>query len=306
MNKRIVVVAGPTAVGKTECAIRIAEEFNGEVVSCDSMQLYKYLDIGSAKPDKDELARATHHLVDVIDPREEFSVAIYSKLARKVIDDVLSRDKLPIIAGGTGLYLHSILYNMDFGTTEKNDERRLELEALAEEKGKEYVYNILKELSPEAASKVHYNNLQKVIRYIELAESDRQHQDFNFDDESNKNLKYDPILIGLEMDREKLYERINLRVDLLLKKGLIEEVKGLMDMGFTSDNISMKGIGYKEIIDYLSGEYDLARGVELVKRNTRRYAKRQLTWFRRYKDMTWFNLTHQNNSEILDWLRERI
>lgn len=308
-NKKILALCGPTAVGKTEYAIALAREFDGEIVSCDSMQLYKYMDIGSAKPTADELKAAKHHLVDEIDPRESFSAARYEKLATSAINDIFSRGRLPIVAGGTGLYLNSLVYSMDFSAPPADSGLRDELYALAEEEGSESVFERLKEMDPDAAERIHPNNVKKVIRAIESASLGVKIDDFSR--VKNKREDWDAVMICLIRDREKLYERINERVDILIKRGLVDEVRGLMDMGLASDDISMKGIGYKEIIGYLNGEYDLDEAVRLVKRNTRHYAKRQLTWFKRYEDMKYFNISDYRSDkacmeDIVSWLRKRL
>lgn len=303
--RKIIVVAGPTAVGKTEYAIRIAEQFNGEIVSCDSMQLYKYMDIGSAKPTPEEQARAKHYLIDEIDPRDEFSVAIYQKMAKKYIKEIFAKGKTPIIAGGTGLYLNSLIYNMDFASPVHDNQLRNKYYKMAEEEGRQAVHDILKEKAPEIAQRIHPNNVKKVIRALETVETDGENiKDFAAVKEKCKD--YDCLMLCLNRDREELYDRINRRVDMLVDMGLLDEVKSLMDMGFTTDNIAMKGIGYKEIIDYFNGEYDLDTALELVKRNTRRYAKRQITWFKRYDDMKWFNLSKDSLEDILTWIKSNL
>ena len=304
---KIVVVAGPTAVGKTAFAIEIARAFNGEIVSCDSMQLYKFMDIGSAKPTEKEMTLAPHHLVDFVDPRENFSVAQYSILAKNAIEDILSREKLPIISGGTGLYLNSILYNMDFADGSFNSEYRRKLESLASEKGSTFLHDMLKNADAAAADRIHPNNTKKIIRALErIHEGEEKVRAFaDIDSENND---YKPVLIGLTRDREELYDRINRRVDILVDEGLVDEVKRLTSRGLKSDDISMKGIGYKEIIDYLDGKCSLDTAIDTVKKNTRHYAKRQLTWFRRYDKMNWYNLSeYLSDKEALEdiksWLK---
>lgn len=287
---QILVIAGPTAVGKTEYAIKAANEFDGEIVSCDSMQLYRFMDIGSAKPTEEERAQAVHHLIDFVDPREEFSVARYQELALAAIDDIISRGKLPVISGGTGLYLNSILYDMDFGESPKNDEFRNELEKIAETQGSLVLHEMLADRDPDAAEAIHPNNTKKIIRALERLE-DGEESIRPFSNITEENSRYDAVLIGLTRDRNELYERINARVDKLIDMGLFAEVKGLTYMGLTADDISMKGIGYKEIIDFLNGQGTIEETVELIKKNTRHYAKRQLTWFRRYDKMNWINLS---------------
>lgn len=307
---RIVALAGPTAVGKTEFAIKLAEELDGEIVSCDSMQLYKYMDIGSAKPTPEEMRRARHHLVDIIDPREDFSVAQYQKLAKDAISDILSRGRLPIISGGTGLYLNSLLYDMDFSSSPGDFTYRRKLEALAEEKGSGYLHSMLAEQDERAASLIHPNNTKKIIRALERLkkgeESVRQ-----FSDIRTETSDYDVILIGLTRNRDQLYDRINKRVDVLVEQGLFQEVQKLAALGLTADNISMKGIGYKEIFAYLDGRYTMEDAIDKIKKNTRHYAKKQLTWFRRYGKMKWCNISDFDSDEdateeVISWVRKSI
>ena len=309
-DKRILVIAGPTAVGKTEYAIEAAKAFNGEIVSCDSMQLYKYMDIGSAKPTPEEREQAVHHLIDFLDPREDFSVARYQKLARDAINDIMSRGRLPIISGGTGLYLNSILYEMDFSFVSGDNALRDQLNELAESEGQDALHGILRELDPAAAERIHPNNTKKIIRAIErLKAGEGELRPFN--DGISENKDYNPLMVCLTRDRDELYRRINERVDILIERGLVDEVRSLTGMGLTSDDISMKGIGYKEIIDYLNGETSLEEAVERIKKNTRHYAKRQLTWFRRYDTMYPFNLSaYLNDIEakrgLAKWLEKRL
>ncbi|MCI8609146.1 MAG: tRNA (adenosine(37)-N6)-dimethylallyltransferase MiaA [Firmicutes bacterium] len=304
----IIVVAGPTAVGKTRYAIEVAKAFHGEIVSCDSMQLYRYMDIGSAKPTAEERKQVKHYLVDEIDPRTPFSVAEYQGLARKAIDHIFCKGMTPVIAGGTGLYLNSLLYEMDFSQAPSTPELRKQLEAEANTYGALYLHEKLKQLDTAAAERIHPNNVKKVIRAIEGASSGNHIGDFRNCKEKCKN--YHPILIGLTRNRQELYGRINDRVDALVEQGLFDEVKDLMSMGLTESDISMKGIGYKEIIGYLQGLYDLPSAIELIKKNTRHLAKRQLTWFRRYEDMHWFNLSEYDTDEIateeiIKWLKNK-
>ncbi|MBQ2411958.1 MAG: tRNA (adenosine(37)-N6)-dimethylallyltransferase MiaA [Anaerotignum sp.] len=309
MQKReIIVVAGPTAVGKTKYAIEAALAMNGEVVSCDSMQLYKYMDIGSAKPTAEEQAQVQHYLVDQIDPAEAFSVAEYQTLAKSAIEEIFAKGKTPVIAGGTGLYLNSLLYEMDFGAAPQDSELRKQLEKEAEEFGPEFIHNKLKEADPIAAQRIHPNNVKKVVRALEGALSGNPIADFS--NVQTRCSDYDAVLIGLTRDREELYGRINLRVDILVEQGLFEEVRGLMDRGLTESDISMKGIGYREIIGFYNGQYTREEAIDLIKKNTRHLAKRQLTWFRRYEDMHWIDISKFDSDEeaikdMITWLKNR-
>ena len=309
-KRNVIFVAGPTAVGKTKYAIEIAKAFHGEIISADSMQIYKYMDIGSAKPTKEELAQAKHYLVDEIDPRDEFSVAEYQALAKSCIEKVFGEGKIPVVSGGTGLYLNSLIYDMDFSVMPKQAGFRKQLEEEAKEFGFEYVHNKLKRLDPAAAARIHPNNLKKVIRALEVYETTGE-VIREFQESFVPTQDYGCILIGLSRERGELYRRIDERVDRLIEAGLIKEVEALLKKGLTENSISMKGIGYKEMISYLHGEFDLSEAVRLVKRNTRRYAKRQLTWLRRYPDMIWFDLSEYPSekealSAIFDAIRSRI
>lgn len=307
-DREIIVICGPTAVGKTAYAIETALEFNGEIVSCDSMQLYKYMDIGSAKPTAEEQARVKHYLVDQIDPAQPFSAARYQALAKAAIEEIFAKGKVPVIAGGTGLYLNALLYDMDFSAPPGDPALRDELYALAEAEGPEALHQQLRQLDPDAASRIHPNNIKKVVRAVEAAKLGSKLGDFSAD--LSPTSDYDAVLIGLTRDRTELYDRINRRVDLLMEAGLLEEVRELLDMGLDEGDISMKGIGYKELIGYFHGRYDLKTAIDLVKKNTRHYAKRQLTWFKRYKDMQWFNITQYDSDvccqeEMFKWLKNR-
>lgn len=307
MSGEIIVICGPTAVGKTKYAIETALHVDGEVVSCDSMQLYKFMDIGSAKPTEEEQAMVKHYLVDEIDPRDSFSVVKYQKMARKAIEEIFSKGKTPVIAGGTGLYLNSLLYEMDFSAPPRDSSYRDKLYEEAEKYGPQALHDRLRQMDPDAASRIHPNNTKKVIRALEAAESGDKVKDFATELKPCKD--YLVKLIGLTRDRSELYDRINRRVDILVEMGLLDEVKSLLDMGLSESDISMKGIGYKEIIGYYNGEYDLETAINLVKKNTRRYAKRQLTWFRRYDDMKWFDISEYEDDnacleDIFKWLNK--
>jgi tRNA dimethylallyltransferase len=305
----IIVIAGPTAVGKTTISIQVARRIQGQIVSCDSMQLYKYLDIGSAKPSKEQLDMVPHHLINTIDPKESFSVVQYQHLAKAAINYIFEQHQTPIITGGTGLYLNSLLYEMDFGSNPGNVEFREQLFEIAQNQGNEVLFTRLQELDPIAAERIHPNNVKRVVRAIEAVH-------FNgtglkdFASVSHKTKDYQAILIGLTRNRDELYQRIDARVDQLMNEGLLTEVQSLQKMGFTSADISMKGIGYKELLDFLAGNYDLATAIDLIKKNTRHYAKRQMTWFKRYPEMQWFHLSEDQSEEeslekIMLWLNKK-
>ncbi|MDU2158057.1 tRNA (adenosine(37)-N6)-dimethylallyltransferase MiaA, partial [Clostridium sp.] len=269
------------AVGKTDLSIKLAKELNGEIISTDSMQIYKYMDIGSAKITKEEMCGVPHHMIDVVDPSTPFSVADYKEMAQKCIDDIISRGKLPILTGGTGLYINALTCNMNFTEAENDLKYRSELEELAEHHGNEYIHNMLKDIDPISYKEIHYNNRKRVIRALEVYKlTKKPFSSFNAGEEFY-NGPYDVSYYVLNMDREKLYNRINLRVDMMMDKGLLEECIKLKEMGYNSSVQSMQGIGYKEIFYYLENKISLNEAVEMIKQGSRNYAKRQLTWFRR-------------------------
>lgn len=286
-KRRVYVIAGPTAVGKSAVAIMLARKIDGEIVNCDSVQIYKYLDIGSAKPSYDTMKKVPHHLYGIIDPREQMNVAQYQKLAIKTIEDILSRGKVPIICGGTGLYLNSILYDMKFGAKPQNQGRRKELEEMADKRGAEYLFEYLTAVDPEAAARIHPNNTRKVIRAIESWELGTSIKSMK---ECKHNPNYDFKVYALSMEREWLYERINMRVLKLIKAGFIDEVKGLKRIGLNSEYHSMKAIGYREIFEYLDGKKDMKTAITDIMKGTRHYAKRQLTWLRKYDGIHWIEI----------------
>lgn len=281
MKEKVLVIAGPTAVGKTDLSIKLAKELNGEIISTDSMQIYKYMDIGSAKITKEEMCGVPHHMIDIVDPSTPFSVADYKEMAQKCIDDIISRGKLPILTGGTGLYINALTCNMNFTEAENDLKYRSELEELAEKHGNEYIHNMLKDIDPISYKEIHYNNRKRVIRALEVYKlTKKPFSSFNAGEEFY-NGPYDVTYYVLNMDREKLYNRINLRVDMMMDKGLLEECIKLKEMGYNSSVQSMQGIGYKEIFYYLENKISLNEAVEMIKQGSRNYAKRQLTWFRR-------------------------
>ena len=301
-NKTVYVIAGPTASGKSAVAYYLAKRIDGEIVNCDSIQLYKYMDIGSAKPSDKMMIEVPHHLFGIVNPDYEMSVATYQKLAFACIDDILDRGKTPIVVGGTGLYINALLYNMDFAGSRDDGTRRKELEQMAEENGNEYMHQYLSAIDPESAERIHPNNLRKVIRAIEAFELGDGIKSL---DELKYNNNYDFRFFALNMEREWLYRRINQRVVHLVNEGLIDECEELVHMGYKADDPAMKGIGYKEVFGYLDGEKSLEDTMNEIKRDTRRYAKRQLTWFRRYKDVNWIDIDKDANvGEIVDKIQD--
>ncbi|WP_434796175.1 tRNA (adenosine(37)-N6)-dimethylallyltransferase MiaA [Terrisporobacter vanillatitrophus] len=298
MNKiPLIILTGPTAVGKTALSIELAKDLNAEIISADSMQIYEYMDIGSAKVTKEEMDGVTHHMIDEVKPDFPFSVSEFQNRANKYIREVANKGKNVLVTGGTGLYLNALIYNMDFAKSNSNTKLREELENELKEKGIDYMHERLKSLDSEAASRIHKNNTKRVIRALEVCLSGKKMQDFSNDLKYNED--YLPIIIVLNRHRELLYERINKRVDIMMEAGLVEEVKKLLHMGYDKNLISMQGIGYKEIVKYLEGEYTLEEAIEIIKRDSRRYAKRQITWFKRYKDSKWFDLEKYDNMELL-------
>ena len=281
MKNKLLVIAGPTAVGKTDLSIKLAQKLNGEIISADSMQIYKYMDIGSAKVMPEEMKGINHYMIDVVEPSESFSASQFKDMATEAINSIIEKDKTPIIAGGTGLYIDAATCNMNFSETDKDEKYREELEALANEKGNEYIHNMLRDIDPESYKSIHPNNRKRVIRALEVYKlTGKAFSESNSKEEFYKS-PYDVKYFVLTMDRQKLYERINLRVDIMMEKGLLDECKKLRDMGYTSDMQSMQGIGYKEVLYYLEGKISLEEAVDMIKQGSRNYAKRQLTWFRR-------------------------
>ncbi|GAA0236612.1 tRNA (adenosine(37)-N6)-dimethylallyltransferase MiaA [Metaclostridioides mangenotii] len=297
MNKiPIIILTGPTAVGKTDLSIELAKALDAEIISADSMQLYEYMDIGSAKVSKEEMDGVKHYMIDEVKPDYPFSVSEFQQRSKKYIEDIHKRGKKVIVTGGTGLYLNSLIYEMDFGKSKANTELRDKLQLELDEKGSDYMHDKLRDLNEDAANRIHKNNTKRVMRALEVELNGEKMNDFSKDLKFNEN--YYPIIVILNRDRGNLYNRINLRVDIMLQNGLIDEVKGILDMGYNKDLISMQGIGYKEILKYLDGEYTYEEAVEIIKRDSRKYAKRQITWFKRYKDAPWFDVEKLNSEEL--------
>ena len=288
-KKPLVILTGPTAVGKTALSIKLAKAIGGEIISADSMQVYRYMDIGSAKIKKEEMDGVPHHLIDILMPEEAFNVFIFKELAKEALDEIYQRGHIPIIAGGTGFYIQALLYDIDFETEEENTDIRKELETIAEVKGKQFLHEKLKEVDPVSAEEIHENNVKRVIRALEYYELNQKPISDHNKEQRQKDSAYNACYFVLNDERALLYERIDKRVDLMLEEGLVLEVQRLKDMGYHKNMVSMQGLGYKEILAYLDGECTLEEAVYLIKRDSRHFAKRQLTWFRREKDVIWIN-----------------
>ncbi|HDR7781003.1 MULTISPECIES: tRNA (adenosine(37)-N6)-dimethylallyltransferase MiaA [Bacillus] len=304
-REKVAVIIGPTAVGKTKLSIDLAKALNGEIISGDSMQIYRTMDIGTAKVTEEEMDGMPHYMVDIKNPEESFSVAEFQERVRKHIREITERGKLPIIVGGTGLYIQSVLFDYQFTDDAGDTIYREQMEKLALERGVEYVHKKLQEVDPESAERIHANNVRRVIRALEIFHTTGEKMSDQLEKQENE-LLYDVSLIGLTMDREMLYDRINLRVDIMMDQGLLEEVEGLYNRGIR-DCQSIQAIGYKEIYDYFEDRVSLEEAVSQLKTNSRRYAKRQLTWFRNKMDVTWFDVTGgEKTSEILRYIEGKL
>lgn len=300
--ENLIILTGPTGIGKTEISLELAEKFNCEIISCDSMQIYKDLDIGTAKISLDD-TDVVHHMIDIVNPDESFSVAEFQEMAKKLITDINDRGKIPMLVGGTGLYINSIVYNLEFAKTSQNFEYRNKLMDMAKDKGDDFLHNKLKKLNPEEAEKIHPNNHQRIIRALEIIDNG-EIKGNKFREENND---YNLIYMALNMDRQKLYERINERVIKMVDLGLVDEAKNAIDKyNLTRDSQSMKAIGYREIFDYLDKEYDIDTMIDEIQKNSRHYAKRQLTWFRRDRRIKWFDREETNLvKDMEDYIGER-
>ena len=288
-RKPFVVLTGPTAVGKTALSIELAKAISGAIISADSMQVYKHMDIGSAKIMPEEMEGIRHYLVDEFEPDEEFHVARFVERAKECLNEIYREGKIPVIVGGTGFYIQALLYDVNFSEQNTNTEYRKELEYLAEEKGAEYLHKMLKEVDAASAEAIHANNRKRVIRALEFYHLTGTKISEHNETEKQKTSPYNFAYFVLTDNRKHLYERIEKRVDMMIKNGLVEEVQKLKDMGYHREMVSMQGLGYKEILDYLDGKMTLEEAVSLIKKETRHFAKRQLTWFRRERDVIWFD-----------------
>ncbi|OUN94559.1 tRNA (adenosine(37)-N6)-dimethylallyltransferase MiaA [Blautia sp. An46] len=306
MKKPLIVLTGPTAVGKTSLSIALARAVEGEIISADSMQVYKHMDIGSAKIKKEEMEGIPHYLIDVLEPDEEFHVVRFQEMAQEAMKEIYSKGKIPILTGGTGFYIQAVVKDIDFSQDTEKSSVRERLENLAQEKGGEYLHELLAQRDPESAEKIHPNNIKRVIRALEYYELTGEKISLHNEREGEKVSPYNTAYFVLNDHRERLYEKIDRRVDQMLDEGLVEEVRRLAQMGYTRDMVSMQGLGYKEILAYLEGEYSLEEAVYVLKRDTRHFAKRQLTWFRREKDVIWVNKPDfdYDDKKILEYILE--
>lgn len=306
--QKLVILTGPTSVGKTNLSIALAKAIDGEIISADSMQVYKYMNIGSAKIKKEEMQGVPHHLVDYLDPHEDYNVFMFQKHAKEAMEQIYKNGHIPILVGGTGFYIQSVLYDIDFSQNEIDDGYRKELEQIAICKGAKYLHDMLYQVDEKAAQDIHENNVKRVIRALEYFHQTGEKISEHNEIEKNKKSPYDFTYFVLNDDREKLYKRIDDRVDQMLNDGLVDEVKSLKEMGLKREDVSMQGLGYKEILDYLDNKCTLEEAVYLIKRDTRHFAKRQLTWFRREQDaiMVQKNDFHYEDEKILEFMLKKI
>ena len=309
MKKPLIVIGGPTACGKTGFSIKLAKKIGGEIISADSMQVYRYMDIGTAKVTPEEADGVPHYLIDEFDPDEEYNVMLFQQKAKAYMEEIWAKGKTPILVGGTGFYINALLYDNDFTETENDTSYREECYRLAQEQGPEVLFERLKEVDPESAAIMRADNVKLVTRSREYHYLTGQKFSEHNAEQKGKETPYDAAVIILNMDREKLYERIELRIDLMMQEGLLEEVKSLLDKGYTPDLVSMQGIGYKEFIPYFNGECTLEEAVIQLKTNTRRFAKRQLTWFRRQIEGLWVDMDQSDGDKVmenvLDYLKQK-
>lgn len=288
-KKPIIILTGPTAVGKTKASIGLAKSIGGEIISADSMQVYRKMDIGSAKIHPEEMEGIRHYLINVLDPAEEFNVVLFQQMAKQAMDKIYANGHIPIVVGGTGFYIQALLYDIDFTQEEDDKGIRAELETIAKEKGAEYLHHMLQEIDAKSAETIHANNVKRVVRAIEYYRQTGHPISEHNEKERQKESPYNFAYFVLLDERQRLYERIEKRIDLMMEEGLLNEVKTLYEEGYTRDMVSMQGLGYKEILDYLDGKMTLDEAIYILKRDTRHFAKRQITWFKREKDVCWID-----------------
>ena len=299
-KQKVIVICGPTASGKTALSIELAKKINGEIVSCDSMQIYKEMDIGTAKPTKEEMQEIPHYMINTIFPNERYSVADYKKDAKKAIREIIKKGKVPIIVGGTGLYVDSLIYEIEYPDIKFDEKYRQELEEQVRKDGLEKLYNKAKKIDPEAMLKISSNDKKRILRVLEIYKATGKTKTEQERKSREKEPEFDYLVYGLNMPREKLYERINLRVDIMIKQGLIKEVEEIYKK-YNEFPTAMQGLGYKEVVEYLEGHLTKEEMIEKIKQETRRYAKRQMTWFRKNNQTIWLDTenTKQNNLQII-------
>lgn len=304
----MIVLTGPTAVGKTALSIALAKAVNGEIISADSMQVYRHMDIGSAKITKEEMQGIPHHLIDVLDPLQDFNVVVFQKRCRECLPGIYERGHIPILTGGTGFYIQAVLRDIDFTENEENTQYRSYLEQLAKEKGPQYLHEMLEKVDPASAQAIHFNNIKRSIRALEYYHLTGERISEHNEQERGRESAYQSCYFVLNDERGRLYERIDKRVDDMLSKGLVGEVEAMRRMGCGRNNVSMQGLGYKEIYAYLEGEITLEEAVYRIKRDTRHFAKRQLTWFRREKDVIWIDKPEflYDDRKILSYMLEQL
>ena len=307
-KKKLVVLTGPTAVGKTKLSIELAKRIGGEIISADSAQVYKHMDIGSAKIRPEEMEGIPHYLVDELEPSEEFNVVVFQQKTKQYMQEIYERGHIPILVGGTGFYIQAVLYDINFSVDDDNHQIREELESLAKEKGAEFMHEELRKVDPVSADAIHANNVKRVIRALEYYKLTGQKISEHNEEQRKNESPYDFSYFVLNDHRDLLYERIDKRVDEMVTEGLIEEVKHLKELGYDRSYVSMQALGYKEIFSFLDGEISLDDAVYIIKRDTRHFAKRQITWFKREKEVIWVNKPefNYNNEEILDFMYQHI
>lgn len=306
-NRPLIILTGPTAVGKTALSIGLAKAVDGEIISADSMQVYRKMNIGTAKIQQSEMQGVRHHLIDILDPGEDFNVVLFKKYALEAMKDIYSRGKIPVVVGGTGFYIQALLYDINFEDNDNDMSYREELQTLAAEHGNSYIHDMLAGVDPESAEKIHENNVKRVIRALEFYKKTSTKISEHNEAESQKESPYNFEYFVLNDDRQKLYDRIDRRIDIMLEDGLLDEVKSLVDEGYSRDLVSMQGLGYKEMIDYIQERYTLDEAVYTLKRDTRHFAKRQVTWFKREKQVTWVNKNEfDSEADILSFMIERL
>lgn len=304
----MIILAGPTAVGKTAASIRLAKAVGGEIISADSMQVYRHMDIGSAKIRPEEMEGVPHYLVDVLEPEEDFNVVRFQQMAKAAAEEIYVRGRIPIAAGGTGFYIQALLYDIDFTENDGDSSFRRELEKTAEEKGGEYLHALLQEADPEAALQIHPHNIKRMIRALEFHHQTGGKISEHNETEREKESPYNFAYFVLTDDRSRLYDRIDRRVDLMMEEGLLDEVRFLKERGVRRDSTAMQGLGYKELYAFLDGEYPLEEAVRIIKRDTRHFAKRQLTWFKRERDVIWADksVIGQDDDAVIDFILKEL